>query len=103
MTEDTSVFRVITRNVLRGSFMGAADAVPGVSGGTIALLLGIYERLLQNIHHCTDLVISILRIDRATTKRSLLSIEWRFLLSLLSGIIIAFVLLAQIIERLLEN
>ena len=103
MTEDTSVFRVITRNVLRGSFMGAADAVPGVSGGTIALLLGIYERLLQNIHHCTDLVISILRIDRAATKRSLLSIEWRFLLSLLSGIIIAFVLLAQIIERLLEN
>ena len=58
--------------------MGAADAVPGVSGGTIALLLGIYERLLQNIHHCTDLVISILRIDRAATKRSLLSIEWRF-------------------------
>ena len=49
--------------------MGAADAVPGVSGGTIALLLGIYERLLQNIHHCTDLVISILRIDRAATKR----------------------------------
>ncbi|MGB1650057.1 MAG: DUF368 domain-containing protein, partial [Acidimicrobiales bacterium] len=83
--------------------MGAADAVPGVSGGTIALLLGIYERLLQNIHHCTDLVISILRIDRAATKRSLLSIEWRFLLSLLSGVIIAFVLLAQIIERLLEN
>ena len=103
MTEDTSVFRVITRNVLRGSFMGAADAVPGVSGGTIALLLGIYERLLQNIHHCTDLVISILRIDRAATKRSFLSIEWRFLLSLLSGVIIAFVLLAQIIERLLEN
>ena len=36
-------------------------------------------------------------------KRSFRSIEWHFLLSLLSGIIIAFVLLAQIIERLLEN
>ena len=60
--------------MLRGSFMGAADAVPGVSGGTIALLLGIYERLLQNIQHCTDLVISTLRIDRAAMKRSFRSI-----------------------------
>ncbi|PSQ50565.1 DUF368 domain-containing protein, partial [Halobacteriales archaeon SW_12_67_38] len=30
---------------LKGMFMGAADAVPGVSGGTIALITGIYERL----------------------------------------------------------
>ena len=103
MTEQKSVFREITRNVLRGSFMGAADAVPGVSGGTIALLLGIYERLLHNIHHCTNLVISVLRIDRATTKRSFQSVEWHFLLSLLSGVFITFVLLAQIIERLLEK
>ncbi len=103
MTEQKSVFREITRNVLRGSFMGAADAVPGVSGGTIALLLGIYERLLHNIHHCTNLVISVLRIDRATAKRSFQSVEWHFLLSLLSGVFITFVLLAQIIERLLEK
>ncbi|MAU39250.1 MAG: DUF368 domain-containing protein [Actinobacteria bacterium] len=103
MTEQKSVFREITRNVLRGSFMGAADAVPGVSGGTIALLLGIYERLLHNIQHCTNLVISVLRIDRATTKRSFQSVEWHFLLSLLSGVFITFVLLAQIIERLLEK
>jgi len=103
MTEQKSVFREITRNVLRGSFMGAADAVPGVSGGTIALLLGIYERLLHNIQNCTNLVISVLRIDRATTKRSFQSVEWHFLLSLLSGVFITFVLLAQIIERLLEK
>tara|TARA_X000000368_G_scaffold231297_2_gene182677 strand:+ start:6949 stop:7815 length:867 start_codon:yes stop_codon:yes gene_type:complete len=83
--------------------MGAADAVPGVSGGTIALLLGIYERLLHNIQNCTNLVISVLRIDRATTKRSFQSVEWHFLLSLLSGVFITFVLLAQIIERLLEK
>ena len=56
MTEDTSVFRVITVTCY-GFFHGSSRAVPGVSGGTIALLLGIYERLLQNIHHCTDLVI----------------------------------------------
>ena len=32
--------------VVRGAFMGAADVVPGVSGGTVALLLGIYDRLI---------------------------------------------------------
>ena len=35
--------------VVRGGLMGAADVVPGVSGGTIALLLGIYDRLIANI------------------------------------------------------
>ena len=34
----------------RGFAMGTADIVPGVSGGTVALVLGIYERLVRNIH-----------------------------------------------------
>lgn len=93
----------IAQNTLRGCFMGAADAVPGVSGGTIALLLGIYETLLQNIQQCTTLVISLLRRDISTAKKSWSSIEWRFLLSLLSGIVVSFILLAQIIEHLLEK
>ncbi len=36
-------------NFLKGTCMGAADVVPGVSGGTMALILGIYERLLNAI------------------------------------------------------
>ena len=91
------------RHVLRGSFMGAADAVPGVSGGTIALLLGIYEKLLENIQNCTNVATSLLKLDTEKAKDSLSSIEWRFLLPLMSGIIISFILLAQVIERLLEN
>ena len=71
--------------------MGAADAVPGVSGGTIALLLGIYERLLQNIQHCTDLVISTLRIDRRY-ETSFRSIEWHFCCrSYLESLLLCFV------------
>ena len=41
-----------TNNLLRGIAMGIADVVPGVSGGTIALVLGIYEQLLENISNC---------------------------------------------------
>ena len=37
----------IILTILKGAAMGAADAVPGVSGGTLALILGVYERLIN--------------------------------------------------------
>ena len=37
----------------KGMAMGAADVVPGVSGGTIALIVGVYERLLKALGACT--------------------------------------------------
>jgi len=40
---------------LRGFLMGTADAVPGVSGGTVALLVGIYEELIQSIREVAEL------------------------------------------------
>ena len=42
----------IVTNFSRGIGMGVADVVPGVSGGTIALVFGIYEKLLENISNC---------------------------------------------------
>jgi putative membrane protein len=39
-----------------GLLMGAADAVPGVSGGTIALIIGIYQKLISSISTCLDFV-----------------------------------------------
>ena len=42
-------FKEIILIFLRGLFMGSADIVPGVSGGTIALITGIYERLINAI------------------------------------------------------
>ncbi len=39
-----------------GLLMGAADAVPGVSGGTIALIIGIYQKLISSITTCLDFV-----------------------------------------------
>ncbi len=103
MKLEKSELQESARHVLRGCFMGAADAVPGVSGGTIALLLGIYEKLLENIQNCTNVATSLLKLDTEKAKNSLSSIEWRFLLPLISGIIISFIMLAQVIERLLEN
>jgi len=88
---------------MRGVFMGAADVVPGVSGGTIALLLGIYERLIQNVHACSDTFISFLKRDFIGSKEAFSKIELRFLAPLFLGIFVSFVSLAQVIEMLLEE
>ncbi len=87
----------------RGFAMGAADIVPGVSGGTVALVFGIYEQLLDNVRRCARAVASLLKLDIAGIRQNLLSVEWGFLLPLLAGIGLALAALASLIEGLLET
>ena len=90
-------------DVLRGFLMGSADVVPGVSGGTVALVLGIYERLVRQIRTGAGALASLVRLRWAEAKDRLASVEWRFLLPLLAGILLAIVSLAALIEHLLEE
>lgn len=83
--------------------MGAADIVPGVSGGTIALVFGIYERLLENVRRCARAVGSLAKLDVAGIRDHLLSVEWGFLLPLVAGVGVAVAALASLIEGLLET
>ena len=48
-------------DTVRGFFMGAANIIPGVSGGTLALVLGIYERLVHNMRTGAGALASFLR------------------------------------------
>lgn len=88
-------------NLGRGFAMGAADIVPGVSGGTIALILGIYERLLASIRTGARALAKALRGDVNGFRTQLLSIEWSLLVPLLAGIGVAFLALSSLIDRLL--
>ena len=88
---------------LRGAFMGLADAVPGVSGGTIALLLGIYDRLIKNIGTLTSCATDVLKREFRQFWTRLRTVEWTFLIPLLLGIFLAFGVLAHFIEKLLDN
>lgn len=90
-------------NLIRGFLMGSADIVPGVSGGTVALVLGIYERLVRAIREGSGALGALLRGRWSDVRRRLGLVDWRFLLVLLSGILIAFVALASLIERLLHD
>ena len=91
------------RTVGGGFLMGMADLVPGVSGGTIALVLGIYERLVRSIREGSSALGSLVRLDVEGAKRSLGRVEWSFLVPLLAGILLAVVLLANLIEHQLEE
>jgi putative membrane protein len=90
-------------NILRGFLMGSADVVPGVSGGTVALILGIYERLVASIHAGSAALGLGLRGRWADARRRLGDVEWPLLLPLLAGIGIAVLSLASLIDRLLEE
>ena len=89
--------------VARGFAMGAADIVPGVSGGTVALVLGIYDRLINNVRLGARGLKQLVTGDIDSFKETLGRIEWIWLFSLLGGILIAVAALSSVLERLLDD
>jgi len=85
----------------KGFCMGAADVVPGVSGGTMAFILGIYEELLDAIKSFN--VRSLRLILTLKTKAFFQAISWKFLLALGLGILTAIFTLARLLAWLLHN
>jgi putative membrane protein len=83
--------------------MGSADVVPGVSGGTVALVLGIYPRLIDNVRQGARVLGRIARADLRGAIEAVKAVEWLFLVPLLAGIGIAILTLAHSIEGALEN
>ena len=89
------------RLFFKGILMGIADAIPGISGGTIALLVGIYEELIRSI---SGLNLSLI----AELKNNGFNSFWKklngnFLLVLISGIGISLISFVKISATLLEN
>lgn len=83
--------------------MGAADVVPGVSGGTIALVLNIYPRLVGSIRAGSAALGHLLRGDVRGFSAWLRKVDWPFLLLLVTGILTAVFSLAHVIEVALEE
>lgn len=88
--------------VLRGICMGASDIVPGVSGGTMAFILGIYEELIDSIRTIgrPNFLQAVLKFR---IKRVFQILNWEFLLSIAIGILIAIITLSSALESLLLN
>ncbi len=82
----------------KGILMGTADIIPGISGGTVALILGIYERFIHALAQ-----VSLKPLLQFRVKDFLQTIDWLFFVPLGLGIISAIFSLSHFLSWLLEN
>lgn len=85
----------------QGLLMGGADAIPGVSGGTMALIVGIYERLIDSISHLFSAFLHLIRLNVRDVLQELREVEWRLIIPLGAGILTAILLAATVILGLI--
>jgi putative membrane protein len=94
--------RTRAAHVVRGCLIGAAEAVPGISGGTVALVTGVYDTVISSAGH---LVSGLRRLptDQARARSELRQVRWDVLVPLLLGmaptLVVALLLLGPAIER----
>lgn len=84
-----------------GLLMGAAEVVPGVSGGTIAFISGIYERLLLALRQLTPALVLVLRREGLATLWR--QIDGQFLLLLFAAMVVSIVVFASGISYLMQH
>lgn len=93
--------------MVRGGLVGAAEGVPGISGGTIALVVGLFDRLIdaagQLVHVARVAASTMLRRRSGAALRTAASeIDWRFLLPVLAGMAIVLLATLSTVAPLLE-
>ncbi|HIF9480065.1 DUF368 domain-containing protein [Photobacterium damselae] len=86
---------------LKGMAMGAADVVPGVSGGTIAFITGIYDTLLESIRRINPKLITVLK--EKGIKGAFEHVNGTFLIALFAGILTSIFTLARFITWMLHT
>ncbi|HUH00116.1 MAG TPA: DUF368 domain-containing protein [Gammaproteobacteria bacterium] len=95
--------RELLGNYARGMLMGGADVIPGVSGGTVALIVGVYERLIRSIRLGASALLAGVRLDFTGSRERFSQVEWRLVLPLGAGILTALLIGARVIPALLES
>ncbi len=93
----------IALNALRGFLIGVAEVIPGVSGGTIALIVGVYQRIIDSAAAFTRGALQLRTFNTAGLKSEFKKIDLALLLPLGVGMLSAIVLAAAALEPLLEN
>jgi len=94
-------YREIISNIAKGVGMGAANVIPGVSGGTIALITGIFERLINSIKSFNLTAIKLLFTGQF--KKFAKHTDFQFLLSVIIGIVIAILSVAVLFKYLFNH
>ncbi len=105
MTAITERQTTIIGNFIRGALMGAVETVPGMSAGTIALVVGIYSRMLDTASHGVSALRRLVTGPNrwASAKESFSRMDWKLLIPLIIGMIGAVFSLAGPISHLVET
>ena len=92
-------------NFIRGALMGAVETVPGMSAGTIALVVGIYGRILDTASHGVTAIRRLVTGPNrwASAKESFSRMDWKLIVPLLIGMIVAVFSLASPISYLVDT
>jgi len=93
----------VIANLFRGFLIGTAEVIPGVSGGTIALIVGIYERIIGSAASAVEAFVLLLRGKLQEAKVAARQIDWLLVLPVLVGMFAAIFAAAAAIEPLLES
>ncbi len=100
MQTQNRTFKDYLRLLLSGFFVGSADVVPGVSGGTMAFILGIYDELIDSIRAVVPFLKSLLALR---WREAFEILPWRFLLPVGLGVATAILSLAGFLSWALEE
>ncbi len=88
---------------LRGFAIGSVDVIPGISGGTVALMLGIYEKIINSIFNIEFGIINFILKRKDKSSAHFKKLNWKFIIFLTLGIITALIIGANLISTLLEK
>ena len=91
-------------HLARGAAIGVVETIPGVSGGTMALVVGIYERLIAQAGHLVGAVRALLPGGGdARPREELRRLDWGLLVPVVVGMVLAVVLASQVLPDLIEG
>lgn len=88
-------------NAVRGGLIGAAETIPGVSGGTVALVTGIYSRLIASAKHLTDVPRAV--VTKSDWRASARRVDWWLLLPVAVGMALTVFSIAGLMESFVSD
>lgn len=98
----------MSKTFAKGFFMGVCDTIPGVSGGTIAFITGIYHRLIDSVKnifsfHSLNSIRYGIRGEKSKFKSNFKKIDFFFLITVFLGIILGVLISSRVVKLLLDS
>ncbi len=90
-------------NLIRGALIGLVETIPGISGGTVALVVGIYQELIDSASALIRWALWLVRGRRAEAREYWRDISWRLLIPLVIGMVVAVFTVAGPVLNLVET